>query len=248
MTAGYVLDALDEQERVAFESHLPGCPDCQAEVVALRATVAGLGAADAVAPPERLRAAVLAEVARTPQVAPEATAADAVANAEVVPLGSRRRRLVAVLAVAATLLALLAIGLGALLGQARSQRDEVSADAQRVAQVLTAPDARSTTAAVQGGGRAAVVVSPSQQAAVLVGDDLAQPPAGHVYQLWFIGADGKAASAGTFTPGPQGSAAVPLDGTPAGAATVGMTVEPSGGSSSPTTQPVLAVPLAAPSG
>jgi anti-sigma-K factor RskA len=91
--------------------------------------------------------------------------------------------------------------------------------------------------------RGAVVVSASLGEAVFVADDLQAAPAGETYQLWFVNADGSAASAGTFAPH-DGDAAVPLVGSPGAAAAVGMTLEPAGGSPQPTTQPVLAIPLA----
>ena len=87
-------------------------------------------------------------------------------------------------------------------------------------------------------------MSPSLDEAVFVADDLDAAPSGQTYQLWFVGADGSAVSAGTFLPGADGGAAVALPGAPGAAAAVGMTLEPAGGSPQPTSQPVLAIPLA----
>jgi anti-sigma-K factor RskA len=89
-----------------------------------------------------------------------------------------------------------------------------------------------------------VVVSPSLGSAVFIADEVAGVPDGRTYQLWLIGADGSATSAGTFTPGSNGRAAVVLSGSLADTAAVGVTVEPDGGSTQPTSEPVLALPLA----
>ncbi len=240
LTGPYVLHALDPEERSAFEAHLVDCADCRAEIRELAATVARMGAAEAVVPPPSLRASVLAEVARTPQE----PADDASPTPAPTDLGERRdRRRTTWLAVAAAVVAVLALVLGGLLVQARSERSDLAAQQQQVASVLTAGDARTVAGTVSGGGRAAVVVSDSQDAAAFVGTDLAEPPSGHTYQLWYITSSGAATSAGTFDPGAGGGAAVRLQGSPDGAATVGLTVEPAGGSAQPTTKPVLAVPI-----
>ena len=36
LVGAYAVDAIDEQERSAFELHLAECPECQAEVASLR--------------------------------------------------------------------------------------------------------------------------------------------------------------------------------------------------------------------
>src|SRR5687767_531050 len=79
----YVLDALPPDERDLFEDHLSRCPECQAEAAELLAAAAHLGQAAAVVPPAALRQQVLAEVARTRQVAP---------GRPVASLDERRRR------------------------------------------------------------------------------------------------------------------------------------------------------------
>ncbi|MEU9361246.1 anti-sigma factor [Streptomyces sp. NPDC048301] len=66
-SAAYVLHALPEEERRAFEEHLAGCEQCQEEVAELRATTALLGRATAEQPPGALRDRVLSSVAATPQ-------------------------------------------------------------------------------------------------------------------------------------------------------------------------------------
>ena len=54
--AAYALDALDDRERDAFETHLGGCDDCRAELSNFRETAGMLAyAADGPAPPDALR-------------------------------------------------------------------------------------------------------------------------------------------------------------------------------------------------
>jgi anti-sigma-K factor RskA len=250
LTGAYVLHALDPDERAAFEAHLADCADCRTEVRDLAATAARMGGADEVVPPPALRARVLGEVARTPQepadqgVAPAGTADLTARRRDRATAGAGARSARTTwLAVAAGVVAVLALVLGGLLVQARSDRAALARQQQALSGVLTSGDARTVTGTVAGGGRAAIVVSDDQQKAAFVGTDLAEPPTGHTYQLWYITAAGAATSAGTFDPNAHGDAAVVLAGTPSGAATVGLTVEPAGGSAQPTTKPVLAVPI-----
>ncbi|MEU6864436.1 anti-sigma factor [Streptomyces sp. NPDC046876] len=63
----YVLDALPDDERRGFETHLAECEACSVEVAGLSAAAARLGQAVAVDPPAGLRSRVLAEIARTAQ-------------------------------------------------------------------------------------------------------------------------------------------------------------------------------------
>ena len=60
--ASYALGALDEDERVAFESHLAECAACRADVQSYQEVVGQLGYhAPPKAAPPHLRARVLAE-------------------------------------------------------------------------------------------------------------------------------------------------------------------------------------------
>ena len=83
--------------------------------------------------------------------------------------------------------------------------------------------------------------SAGQQAAVVSAAGMRSLPSAQTYQLWVMGPDGSARSAGllsrTGRAGPVlASGVVPGD-------RIGITVEPAGGTSSPTTTPVLAVPV-----
>ena len=95
LTAGYALDALDPEERSAYEAHLAGCEQCQGELESFWTTTEALAvAASGPAPSAALRDRILADVRAEPQV--------------VVPLEARRRRLVPVLAATAAIAAVVA--------------------------------------------------------------------------------------------------------------------------------------------
>jgi anti-sigma-K factor RskA len=291
LSGAYAVDALDPAEREEFEAHLAQCPDCAAEVRGLLDTAARLGSAEAVTPPTRLKASVLAQIATTRQLSPAGgaisaisagttdpagtagttdpagtagttdpagtagTAADAAhaederpgADSVVVRIGrpgwSWAQRS---LAVAAAFLAVVAIGLSALLVQADNARNQVDATQRAVTRVLTAADARSLTGSLTAGGKATIVVSPSQGTSVFLGTGLPEAPAGHTYELWYMGgATGSAVPAGTFDPDATGHVAAVLTGPIGSASAIGVTVEPAGGSAAPTTKPVLALRLPA---
>ncbi len=66
LSAGFALDALDEDERIAFEEHLPGCERCRDDVTRLTHALALL-ADEKVAPPPELRARVIEGASATHQ-------------------------------------------------------------------------------------------------------------------------------------------------------------------------------------
>src|SRR5262249_58692250 len=69
LTGVYALDALDTDAEVArFERHLTRCDSCTSEVRGFRETATRLAMAVTQEPPPTLRAAVMADVARTRQV------------------------------------------------------------------------------------------------------------------------------------------------------------------------------------
>jgi hypothetical protein len=105
-------------------------------------------------------------------------------------------------------------------------------DAQaRLGVIMAAGDARVRTANVPGGGTVTVAVSRSLDDGVVLMDDLPVPPAGKVYQLWLI--EGTTpTSVGVMASGQRsGAATVESIG---GADSIGVTLEPTGGSASPT--------------
>ena len=223
LAGAYALDAIDDLDRARFVEHLAGCPSCAAEVAELIETMGALTEATDESPPAGLRAAVLARVAETPQVRRETRR----------PKGHRRRWLVAAAAV-------VALGGAGAVGYAIADRSgSGTGQAQRIAAVLDAPDARTQSAAA-GGGRVTVVAAGSLDEAVAVLTDLPAPGTGHAYQLWVI-RDRVPRSVGVLPAGR--TEATELIGGVRGAQALGLSREPAGGAASPTVPLVTEVPL-----
>ncbi|MCV2396062.1 anti-sigma factor [Actinotalea sp. M2MS4P-6] len=231
LTGAYVLDALDPEERAAFEAHLPACTDCTAEVTSLREATSRMAAAESVAPPPALRDAVLEQVRRTPQVPPLVpNRAPAGSSA-----GRARRRAAArwaswpTVAVAASIAVLLAVG-GTLLVQAQ-RADRASEQLQaEVMKIVSAPDMVSHDL---GLGASHLVMSEDMDAAAVMGSDVPMPDSGMVYQVWMMHGDGSMVAGPTFMPR-DGDVTALVEGDLSDVAAFMVTEEPSGGSEEPT--------------
>jgi anti-sigma factor RsiW len=186
--AAYALDALDEDERCAYEEHLAECERCRTELAGLADTAGTLGlAADTGDPPASLRGRIL-------------DAARAEGPSNVVAIGSARRKRFALMGgvAAAVAAAALAVGLYAALSGGPSKELAVSVE----------------------GGVAHATVS---------GFDAA--PAGKTYELWVI--EGTTPRpAGLFAGGDE--QVVTLTRPAPGGSTVAVTLERSGGATTPT--------------
>jgi anti-sigma-K factor RskA len=240
LSGAYALDALDPEEAAEFRAHLAGCAACSQEVRELREAAARMGAAEALPPPPRLRARVLAAADRTPQEPPpprtEDDAQDHLAPAGTVERvgGARRRRRWDRLALAAA--AVLVAG-GAALGITRVLDDSASP----AEQVFQADDARTAQEPTMNGGTLLVAVSPSQDQMAVDTSELPALAGNRVYQLWTIDTTETVESVGVFDePGQTAAMAIPKEGV-----TVALTIEPAGGSKVPTRAPIVAVEPAA---
>jgi anti-sigma-K factor RskA len=253
LSGSYVLDALSEPERESFERQLQHCPLCEDEVRGLRETAARLGLAKTLDPPPQMRTRVLAAAYRTRQLPPpvgeriglERRRARVTLLSAKRPRGARRHaqrrprvpRLAAALA-AASLVVVAALGITHTLTRHQSGGAPTASGA--ISRVVTAPDARTETMRTSVGGTVTVVVSAGQQAAVVSATGMRSLPSAETYQLWVIGPDGARSAgllSGTGRADPVlASGVVPGD-------RIGITVEPAGGTSGPTTTPVIAVPV-----
>ncbi|WP_242910543.1 anti-sigma factor [Actinomadura terrae] len=231
LAAAHALDALPDAERRRFERHLSGCSSCAQEVAGLREATARLALAASRQPPPALRDRVLAEIGRTRQSPPRL--------ARRLPPAPRRG--LSWLAAAACLVLALACGITAvhLHGTAERARE---AD-RRIAAVMTAPDARTSTARTRDGATVTVVSSRSLDQAVITTSRLRRLPPARTYQLWFLAASAAPRSGGVLRP-PADGPSQPIIASGLGTAQqVGMTVEPAGGSARPSTAPFLTLPL-----
>ncbi|KUN79924.1 anti-sigma factor [Streptomyces bungoensis] len=240
MTGAYALHALPDDEHAAFERHLAGCEPCARETAELSAAVARLGLTATVTPPAALREQVLRRIPCVRQEPPGVGTAVRAGRA------GRRARPLSRWALAACLAAAAALG-GTTVWQHQRAEDALHRasgarqGADEVAAVLAAPDARARTAALGGGATGTVVVSRGRDEAVFAATGMARPAAGKVYQLWFDH-DGTMRPAGLMDPA-RTDQAVLLRGGVDGASGVGVTVEPAGGSSAPTSAPVALLGL-----
>jgi anti-sigma-K factor RskA len=235
----YALDALDAAERDRFERHLRRCAACDEEVRRMKQAATALAMAAAAEPPAGLKERVLAAVAVTPQLPPLPTPEPRAAG---VPPRLSRLYPRLVTAVAVVAIAAAAV-LGGLLAATQSQLNSARAHEQQVTAVLAAPDARIAKAPVTGGGTATVVVSRTEDTIVFTSSGLPALPSDKVYQLWLLGAAGSARSAGLLPEASNGRTAPVLASGLQTGDKVGMTIEPSGGTSTPTTTPILVMPL-----
>jgi anti-sigma factor RsiW len=223
LSAGYALDALEPEEREAFEHHLAECPQCQEELASFWEVAGALAvAADGPAPRPELRDRILA---------------DARAETQTVVSLDSRRRISPVLAAVTAVAAAVAIGLGIYAVSLNNDLDSTRSalTAQENAAALLA-DPTATSVALQSGAGRLVVGSDGD--AVLVLNDLPAAPAGKTYQAWIVD-DQMPVSAGTFaSTGDQ--AVVPIPQAVPDGAVVAVTIEESGGASSPTLPPLAA--------
>jgi anti-sigma factor RsiW len=220
LTAAYALDALDPEERVTYEAHLAQCARCREELASLGETATALAfGVTSPAPPERLRSQILA--------------AAAAERENVLPLPTRRPWL----AVAASVAACAAIGLGIWAGTLTKSLDRARATgarAEAAAQILADP--ASQKIALKGGS-GMLAVDPSGRG-VLVVHLLPAAPAGKIYEAWVIPPGGAPRKAGLFSS--NGSMTmVSLAGNVPKGSVVAATMERTGGSDRPTETPIF---------
>jgi anti-sigma-K factor RskA len=234
----YALDALEAgSERDRFTRHLSRCQSCAAEVKGFREVATAMAFAAAAEPPAELRGRVLAAAARTRQLPPE------------VRIHARPRRsrtqvpwvpwLSGVVATASIVVAVL---FGFAQAHTRDELNQVKAENQAISLLLSAPRAKLLTYPVTHGGLATVVLAADRHELAVVTTGLPALPAGKVYQLWLIGKP-TITSAGLLPPAKDGQTPAVLATGVVKGDTLGLTVEPAGGSAQPTTTPILALPL-----
>ncbi|MFB6829660.1 anti-sigma factor [Streptomyces hydrogenans] len=240
LAAAYALDALDPAERDDFTAHLPHCEDCRRDVAEFGATAARLAAATTQEPPPALKQRTMAVVDGVRQLPPQLPA-----NGPARRLLHGLRRKAVPLALAASLAAAVFFaGIAAWQHQesqdARQQAQSAEQQLDEVSTVLAAPDARAVHGRATNGALTTVVSSARQNKAVFTATGLPVPAPGTTYQLW-LDHDGTMQPAGFI----HADGTVPLDGDPADATAVGLTLEPSTGSPRPTTSPLLLLALPA---
>jgi hypothetical protein len=170
-------------------------------------------------PPAGLRAKILA---------------DAAGVRPLPPLESPIRRRYRIPALAAAAAMVVAVGAGLTATVWRPWQPDV-VQMTLADQVRTASDAQSWSARLPDGGTMSVTRSKSVGAAVWTSTGVGSAPEGHVYELWLQKPDESLVPAGLMS---SGDGELILRGDTTSAIGAGLTVEPAGGSSAPTTKPV----------
>jgi anti-sigma-K factor RskA len=218
--ASYAVGALTAAERREVENDLRRSPRLAAEVREFTETAGMLGLAAApVAPSDALRDSILSGIDDAPQVS-RVVQGPWFARPAAVLMGAAAA---AVIAIGGTVVAM-----------------NLIAEPSPVDQIVAAADYESVSHEMDGGATVVAIWSASLEQSAITVHDMDAPPADHTYQLWYIDEAGHAASAGTFDAdhNPQ---TVVLAGEMDAGDSIGITIEPTGGSSEPTTNPILVI-------
>ena len=237
----HAVGALTDAERTELEGVLSARPDLQAELEDLQEAAALLADAVPATPPPTMRADVLAAIAGTPQLPreippPAGPATDDAPLAPVVPIsaGRRRSRFLAIGAAAAAVVALV-VGVLVVSPWSDDGTDQVAAVVGAADAVEIPMPGKGEPGSLPG---VTIVYSASEDAAVLLADEVPVPDGDNVYELWAI-RDGAPESFTTFRPDESGRISVYAPGLdPASAEVWAITEEPAGGSDTPT-EPIL---------
>lgn len=255
LAAAYVVDAVDDVEWARFEEHLATCQACLDEVDSLRGAAAELTMTTQTAPPSSLRESVLREISHIrplsplgeppapEQERPKSAAAESLAPAVPTRLESKRaekaRRTPQLRQWLIGVAAAAVLATGGVVWHPWSSGGNTQ-QLTALEQVLQAKDAQTFKARV-GDATATIVRSPGLKKAVIVTANLPAAPDGKVYELW-LQRGSAMVPAGLM---PTGTAnKVLLEGDAANAQGVGITVEPAGGSDTPTLPPVAVITFA----
>jgi anti-sigma-K factor RskA len=219
--AAYLLDALDERERIEFETHLADCDRCRAELRWLQPAVDVLPASvEQIEPPTELRDRILGAV--------EADAGPAKARPAKPPFWSRISSRAALTGVAAVIA--LAVGIAG--GYAlRGDSDSSQTVATTVPVEPTAPSIRAAANLVRHDDTYTLDVS-----------HMPDLRPGDVYQVWMRNGQQLQPSV-LFVTSRDGTAKLVLPSQTGAADEMLVTREPSGGSQEPTSAPLVSATL-----
>jgi anti-sigma-K factor RskA len=235
----YVLDALDPDERAQVDAHLATCAQAHDEFAEVGAVAPALATlADPVGAPAGLKNRVMADYRAGAGATVWEPAPAARGQAQMRP--ARPSWLGWAAAAAAVLLIAVTAG-WAYVAQSNAALD--SQRAELIAQAIDVMAAPGSSVAVMQGSAGAAGASGfaafgENGTGYIVLVDMPAAPPGKTYQAWYI-ADGVPVSAGLISVDRDGYALLELSNQP-GTQVIALTVEPSGGSAQPTSDPVAA--------
>jgi anti-sigma-K factor RskA len=214
-------------------AQIASMPQLSRDVAPIR-TLPQPKSADTVAP-------VASESAPAEMSAPETQSAPQAMSATSAKAQVRwfNRPLIALTSVAAA--AALILGAGAVTTLMGNTVGVEQQQADALAAITSAEDMQRTAAEVSTGGTATLVWSEELGSSAMIVDGVAELPEGSTYELWYIDAAGTATPAGLFNVSDSDRTLAVLEGKMDAGDTVGVTVEPEGGSSAPTTDPIVAI-------
>lgn len=252
----YVLNAMDDVERAEFETQLAESEDLRNEVTELTDTAVLLGlAVEPVLPSPALKQNIMARLGQIPQLDREDApgrplravpplVVESVSPPQPPRVTSRKAqarwysRPIVALTAAAAAVVLIA---GAVVGtNIATQSAHTSQQADALAAIMSASDVQRAEASVSTGGMVTLIWSLKTRKSALAGAGLKVLPAGKTYELWYVDSAGKPTAAGLFQSNGKNMLQV-LNGQMDAGDTVGVSVEPSGGSKAPTTKPIVAI-------
>ncbi len=235
--AAYALGALDPEQRQRVEAHLDGCTQCQAALASYESVADGLlHAPNPKPPPRAIRARLSKKIG-------QATGPPRWRRAiQTVP--------VAGLALALGLMLLLAVNLGFLVHTQRLLKQGQVALAQQQAGQAAAAIAiypSSQVAVIEEDGvRGTFVYDPSLRVGVMYVWGLQPPSEDQAYQAWLVDSEGQRLSGGLLTFSADAGFGWLMIEAPTPMAefsSLGVTLEPAGGSDAPTGPRILGTDL-----
>ena len=237
LSGSYALNGLDAAETAEFEKHLLSSDDTRNEVTELTDTAVLLGLSVApVAPSAGLKASIMDQLDAHPQLAPlEQAAPPVVVGAAENRARARWFNRPALRLISSAAAVALILGAGVAAATVSQVRHE-----NAMATISSASDVQQASVDLPDGAAATLVWSGELGQSALIVDSMTPPPPGKVYELWYIN-DSGARPAGTFTVDASGTTWQVLNGSMTAGDTVGVTVEPRGGSPVPTTDPFILI-------
>lgn len=241
LAAGLAAGGLSEADLRTAEELYARKPEFRALADEYRDALVGATYSDApIAPSESISNAILSIPGTVEQPA-DPNNADA-PRGNVISMRDRRpsklRRSVIVMSSIAAALAIIflaatSIRLGSQADTAQSQSAIAQSQAAAADQLLSAPDLRRTEVSLSSGGAVSVVYSMDRKLMSVTSKGVQAVEPGKTLQLWVI-ADGKPFDAGLL----NNRTSVFASPAMSKGAIFGVTVEPAGGSTAPTTQPI----------